>query len=204
MIIVGIDQVTITALISGISSLEDWAEKSSRVIHHIERALSLMQVFGKRASVKGPAPYTAGFEYGTHPFYFRIGHHPMTPSIGIIIKFSAHALEYYRVRYKELFGTDADLNVILQKLEDDVYADGIVEYFDYKKVKYRCSRIDVSVDFIDEMVSVTDLYTGLTGGSYSLRYEDGRVNPSGLHGWTKEDVFESFNIGAVQIGRAHV
>ena len=82
-------------------------------------------------------------EYGYHEFYFRIAYHPSNPKTGILIKFSAHALEYYRTRYKELFGKDVDLHGILQALDTvSVIVDsdsGLV----FSDVNYRCSRIYV-------------------------------------------------------------
>ncbi len=149
MINIGIDQASIIAQIKNVHDIGDWIIKSNSVISHVESALSLEAIFGCKRESNAPAPYSVGIEFGYHDFYFRIAFHPSNPKTGIMIKFSAHALEYYRVRFKELFAKGIDLNGILQALDAvDAIIDPCTGLL-FSDVTYRCSRIDVYIDYID-------------------------------------------------------
>lgn len=195
MINIGIDQASIIAQIKIVHDIGDWIIKSNSVISNVESALSLEAIFGCKRESNAPAPYSVGIEFGYHDFYFRVAFHPSNPKTGIMIKFSAHALEYYRVRFKELFAKEIDLNRILQTLDT---IDAIIDPCNgplFSDVTYRCSRIDVYIDYIDENIDITDLYIGLIQQRYTIRHANGRKNQSKLHGRTKADKYETFYVG---------
>ena len=65
----------------------------------------------------------------------------------------------------------------------------------FSDVNYRCSRIDVYIDYIDESIDITDLYKGLIQQTYIIRNSNGRKNQSKLFGRANADKYETFYVG---------
>lgn len=121
----------------------DWQNIAEDMIAIFEKKSNFVSVYGKRGSEKNaPAGYTVAYKYGEHNFYLAVAYHMDNFSMGIIVKFSAQAWDYYReVAGLEVYG-------FLYNIVDPDYG-------------VRLSRIDLVADYIDENLNVTAIYQGL-------------------------------------------
>lgn len=143
MVEVRIDEMTIT--LSPTDELLNspnhrWIDIASIILNEAEDRLCLTAIFGERQqSSKGISGYSVGFKYGDHQFLFMLCFHPKYAKMGVLLKFSAQALDFYQEQ------TNLFVYEILQNLVSENY-------------KVRCSRIDIAIDFINEGINITDIY----------------------------------------------
>lgn len=165
-IYLGIDQFTVM-LFPKVEKLAEWKNIATNTVAFAERRLKVSDILGtiSNEAIKPPQGYTVAFQYGMHNFYFVIAFHDMKPDMGIIIKFSARAFEYYREKHYQLYDEKINLNDILRWLSSNLY-------------EIRCSRIDIYADYIDENIDITKLYNNLQCGTYVVRHANGRLNNS--------------------------
>lgn len=143
----GVDEITLVMQLEktqkSVLATADWEDVAEGLIHTFEKKSDLNMTFGKKDIEKRlPKGYSTGCKYGEHPFYFCIAYHQCHWDMGIAVKFSAQALDYY--------SEETGLNVyqLMQKVRDKDYA-------------IRLSRIDLTADYIDEDIDVTEIYNSL-------------------------------------------
>lgn len=189
MVEFSVDEMTIVISLSENKELlggNEWESLAEWACRQVETVLSLQEVFGSRTTCCRPVQgYTEGYAYGNHPFYFCVCYHEAYWKMGIAIKFSAQALAYYRDKTSELFGTTEQVYDMIQLL---------VDCFQEWKVNF--SRIDFAVDFIDENINVGILRKQLESGELHFEFSTGRVNPSILSYYSKDDVVDTLYVGA--------
>jgi len=145
MLEVGVDEFTaVLRLPSGTKiDPDDWPEEAEELIEVISEKADLIAVLGEpEPEKKAPQGYTTAYTFGKHDFYFSIAYHKGQPQMGVIIKFSAQALDYYRG------ATGQEVYELLQEVVDSKY-------------DLRLSRIDIAVDYIDEDLNVTQIYKSM-------------------------------------------
>lgn len=161
MLELGIDEITLVLQLSSVKKkfLEttEWQEMAEAIINGFEKKSDFVNVFGKRDVQKHlPQGYTHGISYGEneHSFYTAtIGYHHFYAKMGVIVKFSAQALDYYCEK------TGLQVYEFLQKVEyDSLYT-------------MRLSRVDCVCDYIDENINVTEIYQDLINNRVGVFYE---------------------------------
>lgn len=151
MIELGIDEITLVLQLSPIQkhwlATTEWQEMAESIVSGFEEKSNFVKVFGKRSmQTQLPQGYTKGYAYGIdqHDFYpATIAYHPNQLSMGVIVKFSAQALDYYSEK------TGFQVYEFLQSVEYDIL------------YTIRLSRIDCVCDYIDEDINVTEIYQSL-------------------------------------------
>ena len=146
MLELGIDEATIVlkanpkhAYCSGLP----WELHAEVIINTFAQKADFKNVLGRRTTEeKAPAGYTKAYHYGSHNFYFALAYHPEQKTMGVVVKFSAQALDYYlqhrNIKFYQFMHIVAD-----------------------KMYSARLSRIDLTADYIDENVDTTDIYKNL-------------------------------------------
>ena len=148
MIEIGIDEFTVVLQLNDFLKSEvntqNWHKVARSIIEMFSDKVGMIEVFGEINPVnkKLPAGYTNGFEFGIHDFYVMAAYHEYRFDMGIVIKFSAQALGYY------CDSKGVKPYSMLQMAQDDNYT-------------VRLSRVDLTVDYINEGLSVTKLYKRL-------------------------------------------
>ncbi|MBQ8490263.1 MAG: replication initiation factor domain-containing protein [Pseudobutyrivibrio sp.] len=147
MIEFGIDEITdvlqYTDNCNLLYGVYEWKDIAEYMIHKFERNADLVGVFGNRSIERtAPAGYTIAYKYGCHDFYFAVAYHEFHMTMGIVVKFSAKALDFY------LEKTGLTVSSFLQKVSDREY-------------DQRLSRIDLTADFIDEPIDISEIYQTL-------------------------------------------
>lgn len=147
MLEIGVDEITLVFQLSknrkSVLGVRDWDSVAEELIGVFEKKADFLSVFGdKEQEEKAPEGYKTAYKYGEHPFYFCIAYHPYYANMGIIVKFSAQALDYY------IESSGIEVYQFMQKL---IYPDYTI----------RLSRIDLTADYIDEDINITGIYQNL-------------------------------------------
>lgn len=148
MIEYGIDEYTIVLQLNQTDKnecdIEEWPKYAEGTISIFASKAGLRWTFGKQTQeAKPPQGYTVAYTYGEHPFYFAIAYHPYQMHMGVVVKFSAQALDFYC----------SDRKIKPYQLLQKVYDEDLY--------KLRLSRVDLTADFIDEGINVTRIYNDL-------------------------------------------
>lgn len=157
MLELGVDEITLVLQVSpNFTDNESWAKKAEKVIDIFSTKADFINIFGYKrlddtAIVKG---YNKFWTFGEHDFTMTVAINTSRFDMGIVIKFSATALSYY-CEYSNL-----NVYQLLQNTVDDNYT-------------MRLSRIDLTADYIDEDINLTDIYYDLTHGKAGIynRYQ---------------------------------
>lgn len=144
MLELGIDEITIVLQLSPEIRKEmkfiEWEDYASQMIGVFVEKSGFNTVFGDVIpEMRAPAGYTIAYKFGEHNFYLAVAYHEMQVRMGVVIKFSARSLDYYC----ELSGLS--VYELLQMIQDELYT-------------VRLSRIDLTADYINENIRVTEIY----------------------------------------------
>lgn len=154
MLELGVDEITLVLQLptanKALLATSDWKDIAEHLICKFEDKSDVKQVFGKKDfEHKAPAGYTIAYKYGEHSFYFAIAYHEYQISMGVVIKFSAQALDYY------LEKKDMKVYQLLQ----------MVSHTDYEQ---RLSRIDLTADYIDEDIDISKIYQDMMDSKIAI------------------------------------
>lgn len=146
MLELGIDEATIVLKANpkhAYFSRLPWELHAQVILNTFAQKADFKNVFGLRITEeKAPAGYTKAYHYGNHNFYFAMAYHPEQKTMGVVVKFSAQALDYYlqhrHIKFYQFMHIVAD-----------------------KMYSARLSRIDLTADYIDEAVDTTNIYKDL-------------------------------------------
>lgn len=193
----GIDELTVVLHFARRNILNDdetnmnfqWEDEAEIIINMFEQRANLIGVFGKRNGMaRLPQGYMIGWTYGEHAFYFAVGYHPYQMGMGVIVKFSAQALAFY------MEATGLEVYEILKKFRDDRW------------YRLTVSRIDLTADYLDMELDVTQIYQGMIDGKLAIFREqetkrgvlEYRKIPLNLQGFLKEGEVPTLYCGSVQ------
>lgn len=167
----------------------DWIEVAGIIIEKFISKADFISVYGEpMPEKKAPKGYTDAITFGEHPFYLAIAYHDLIKSMGVIVKFSAQALDYYCT------AKGIKLYTLLQNVRDDLYS-------------MRLSRIDLTADFIDEGLKPTKIYNDLKDEKVAVfrEFESKKTgetvykkNPMKLQGFAVEKKIPTIYLGSSQ------
>lgn len=193
MLEIGVDEITLVFQLSpnrkSVLGVRDWDSVAEELLEEFEKKADFLSVFGdKEQEEKAPEGYKTAYKYGNHPFYFCVAYHPYYPDMGVIVKFSAQALDYY------VEATGLEVYRFMQKV---IYPDYTI----------RLSRIDLAADYIDEEINITGIYQNLMDGKIGVFREYTSKKTGKLEykkvsmaysGFLKEQEVPTIYIGSVQ------
>ena len=94
---VGVDEFTLILQPTNKVIVIDWPDTMNEIIDVFVAKSRLMDLFGEMAfAEKVPAGYTNGVTFACRPWYLVISWHDDFPSMGICVRFSAHAYASYK------------------------------------------------------------------------------------------------------------
>lgn len=147
MIELGVDEITVVLQLS--SNIKDnikpseWYVYAKAMIDIFVDLADFKAIFGDiRFEDRPPEGYTNAYSFGEHNFYLAAAYHNMRIDMGVVIKFSAQALDYY------IEQSGLRVYQLMKIIQDDTYTT-------------RLSRVDLTVDYIDEDIDVTNIYQNL-------------------------------------------
>ncbi len=145
MIEIGVDEITLVLQLNEAEkynlSTYEWREKAKKLIEIFEEKANILKIFGEKViMLRNKGGYNVGYKYGGNNFYFSISYHDIKYDMGVCVKFSAQALEYY------CENTQLRVYQLLKIVQDDYY-------------QTRLSRIDLIADYIDEDIKLDHIYS---------------------------------------------
>lgn len=189
----GVDEITLVLQLSkdrkNILSTIAWPDVAEKMLDTFAAKAAFEMIYGEKKYASSlPKGYIIGYTYGEHNFYLAVAYHPQQKSMGVVAKFSALALDFYCEK------TGLKVYQFLQMVCDDLY-------------ELRLSRIDLTADYIDEGLNVTDIYQGFMDGKIGVFREHindmtGEITykkcPMQLQGFLKESDVPTTYLGSVQ------
>lgn len=159
MIIIGIDQFTLILQSTSDFILEEWVDVAHEMINEFLDLSALVDLYGKFSLNKSTNPqgYNNNYSFDNVPFYLVIAYHSHHSSMGVIIKFSAHAWADYQNEYEQTMGKTINIHTFLQSIQSSLYS-------------MRLSRVDLCVDFINEGFSVAKIARSFEKNNLEVRY----------------------------------
>ena len=173
MLELGVDELTVVLRLDPTvkSTYDDsfeWQPIAEFIIDTFAKAANFPTIFGEKSTEgKAPKGYKISYRYGEHNFYLAVAYHPYHMSMGVAIKFSAQAFDYYC----EVSGLQ--VHSFLQTAQDTLYT-------------MRISRIDFTADYIDEGINVTNIYQSLIDGKVGIFREqyNKRIDEFSFRKWS--------------------
>ena len=191
---VGVDEVTLILQSTDKVMVTDWADVVNEIVDIFLVKSLLMNLFGDDIvhAEKVPAGYTNGLTFACRPWYLVISWHDDFPSMGICVRFSAHAYASYKEEFKKQFQIDVNIATFLRMIQqNDVYTT-------------RLSRIDLTADYYnytDEILpnrpfSPDLIYERLKDGTYLVKNWKDHQSVRNMTAIDKDGAYETFYIGS--------
>ena len=191
---VGVDEFTLILQSTDKVMVTDWADVVNEIVDIFLVKSLLMNLFGDDIvhAEKVPAGYTNGLTFDCRPWYLVISWHDDIPSMGICVRFSAHAYASYKEEFKKQFQIDVNIATFLRMIQqDDIYTT-------------RLSRIDLTADYYnytDEILpnrpfSPDLIYERLKDGTYLVKNWKDHQSVRNMTAIDKDGAYETFYIGS--------
>lgn len=161
-----------------------WKDEAENIIFSIYHRLFYFENLGSLISEKThPAGYQTSYSIERIPYFLRLAYHEGFPQMGVIIKFSASALDYYRQNYQKRTNKEIDISDILQILEHENW-------------EVHLSRIDFVADYLNYNFSVNELYQKIKNQDIIVRNQNKIRQNFNLEALEKNSIVSTFYIGS--------
>ena len=109
---VGIDEFTLVLQPVEKAKITEWPEVAEKMMSTFLIKSRLTDLYGPmEPAVKMQAGYTSGLTFGNRSWYLAIGWNEDFPTMGICVRFSAHAYAAYKEAYREQYQADMDIAI---------------------------------------------------------------------------------------------
>ena len=189
---VGVDEFTLVLQPPDKVKVTDWPDTVDMMLSVFLRKSRLVNLFGDMSpAVKLQAGYTSGLTFENRPWYLVINWNEDFPTMGVCVRFSAHAYAAYKEAYMAQFQTEMNIADFLRMVQDDVYTT-------------RLSRIDLTADYYDYTdehirtapLSPDTIYTRLKDGNYVVKNGNGHQSIRNMSGVDKGGAYQTFYLGS--------
>lgn len=189
---VGVDEFTLILQPPDKVKVTDWPDTVDMMLSALLDHSQLENLFGRMDdATKMQAGYTSGLTYTDRPWYLAICWNEDMPTMGVCVRFSAHAYAAYKEAYMAQFQTEMNIADFLHMVQDDVYTT-------------RLSRIDLTADYYDytdEHIRTAPLapdtiYTRLKDGNYVVKNGNGHQSIRNMSGIDKGGAYQTFYLGS--------
>ena len=189
---VGVDEFTLVLQPLDKVSVMAWPDMADLMLSVFLEKSRLVNLFGKMDyAAKVQAGYTSGLTYTDRPWYLTISWNEDIPTMGICVRFSAHAYATYKEAYKEQYQANMNIAVFLDTVQDSIYTT-------------RLSRIDLTADYFDYTdehmrtapLSPDTIYIRLKDGNYVVKNGNGHQSIRNMSGVDKGGVYQTFYLGS--------
>ena len=151
---------------------DHWNQIANELSAIIAEKLSLPLLFGAMTKEQvSPQGYTTSYSFENMPYFLRIAFHEGYLKMGIIIKFSASALNLYQQAYEHSYRKPIGVYEILRKLDEPYW-------------NMHLSRIDFCADYLNFPLSVNDIYSNIKRKKFEI------INYKGNHNHKKMSAIE--------------
>ena len=111
---VGVDEFTLILQSPDKVKVTDWPDTVDKILETFLHRSRLTRLFGPMSpAAKMQAGYTSGLTFDNRPWYLTISWNEDMPTMGICVRYSAHAYAAYKEAFKEQYQADMDIAVFL-------------------------------------------------------------------------------------------
>ena len=191
-LIVGVDEFTLVLQPIDKAKITEWPEVAEEMMSTFLAKSRLTDLFGPvEHTAQAQAGYTSGLTFGNRPWYLTISWNEDMPTMGICVRYSAHAYAAYKEAYKAQYQADMNIADFLHMVQDDVYTT-------------RLSRIDLTADYFDYLDELFPnrplcpdaIYERLKDGSYAVKNWKDRQSVRNMSAIDKDGAYETFYVGS--------
>lgn len=189
---VGVDEFTLILQPIDKPKITEWPEVVGQIITTFLQNSKLEEMFGgMENATKVQAGYTAGLTYTDRPWYLAISWNEDMPTMGVCVRYSAHAYAVFKQEYRQRFQVEMNIAAFLRMVQDDTYTT-------------RLSRIDLTADYFDyedellanRQLSPDSIYERLKDGSYVVHNWKDRQSFRKMSAIDKGGAYETVYIGS--------
>mgnify|MGYP002796944884 CR=1 FL=1 len=189
---VGVDEFTLVLQPIDKVKITEWPEVSEKMMSTFLIKSRLTDLYGPMEhSVKIQACYSSGVTFGNRPWHLTINWSEDMPTMGICVRYSAHAYAAYKAAYMAQFQAEMNIVDFLHMVQDGAYTT-------------RLSRIDLTADYFnytDEHIRTAPLspdaiYTRLKDGNYIVKNGNGHQSIRSMSGVDKGGAYQTFYLGS--------
>ena len=189
---IGVDEFTLVLQPIDKAKITEWPDIAEEMMSTFLAKSKLTDLFGPMEhTAQAQVGYTSGLTFGNRPWHLTISWNEDMPTMGICVRFSAHAYAAFKQEFKERFQSDINIAVFLDMVQDDVYTT-------------RISRIDLTADYYDysdellpgRQLSPDLIYERLKDGSYVVKNRNDRQSVRNMSAIDKDGTYETFYIGS--------
>ena len=189
---VGVDEFTVVLQPIDKVSVMAWPDMADLMLSVFLEKSRLVNLFGEMDyAAKVQAGYTSGLTYTDRPWYLTISWNEDMPTMGVCVRFSAHAYAAYKEAFKEQYQADMNIAVFFAMVQGSIYT-------------IRLSRIDLTADYYDysdellpdRQLSPDLIYERLKDGSYVVKNRNDRQSARNMSALDREGHYETLYIGS--------
>ena len=189
---IGVDEFTLVLQPIDKAKITEWPDIAEEMMSTFLAKSKLTDLFGPMEhTAQAQVGYTSGLTFGNRPWHLTISWNEDMPTMGICVRFSAHAYAAFKQEFKERFQSDINIAVFLDMVQDDVYTT-------------RISRIDLTADYYDysdellpgRQLSPDLIYERLKDGSYVVKNRNDRQSVRNMSALDREGRYETLYIGS--------
>ena len=189
---VGIDEFTLVLQPVEKAKITEWPEVAEKMMSTFLIKSRLTDLYGPmEPAVKMQAGYSSGLTFGNRPWHLTINWNEDMPTMGICVRYSAHAYAAYKEAYTAQFQAEMNIADFLHMVQDGAYTT-------------RLSRIDLTADYFDysdELLpnrpfSPDLIYERLKDGTYLVKNWKDHQSVRNMTAIDKDGAYETFYIGS--------
>ena len=189
---VGVDEFTLVLQPIDKVKITEWPEVAEKMMSTFLIKSRLTDLYGPmEPAVKMQAGYSSGLTFGNRPWHLTINWNEDMPTMGICVRYSAHAYAAYKAAYMAQFQAEMNIVDFLHMVQDGAYTT-------------RLSRIDLTADYFDysdellpgRQLSPDLIYERLKDGSYVVKNRNDRQSVRNMSAIDKDGAYETFYIGS--------
>lgn len=186
-LLLGIDEFTFTILLKNRIPIDMWIPSAEKIVSEFVRCSLIERVFDRRleetdiAKLQG---YSRIYNLGLTDYYFAVAYNPDHPTMGVCVRFSARAWAVYQARYRRLFDQEIILPDFLHMIADN------------SSELVRLTRVDMTADYFNYDLNLTDLYSRLKDNSVTVVNDLDRNTIKNISFHGKNQQIETIYIGS--------
>lgn len=185
--ILGIDEFTITLLPDKDIDIRIWDKAAFQQVRFVAEIMEMDTIFRGSLTQMSDSKlqgYTHCYNMGPRDYYVAIAYHEAHPVMGVCVRFSAKAWSIYQYRYHAIYNQAITLPQLLRQISENV--NWVV----------RLSRIDLTADYFDSDISLSQLYAGLVNGTLAVQNDEGSQRVKSITFTGRNDNVETLYIGS--------
>ena len=187
-LLLGIDEFTITIIPNEKIFNIDWKNTAENQIQNFVKLFDVEQIMNgslQEMETSKPQGYTKAFNLGIEDYYIAFAYHEDLPDMGVCIRFSAKSWSIYQYQYMKKNNKKILISELLRNFASSC-----------SKFTVRLTRIDLTADFYNYGLCLSDLFDKMKNSSIMIQNEHGKNPIRSISFYGKNSSVETIYIGS--------